>query len=800
MDTILQDLRFAARTLRRNIGFTTAAVLTLALGIGANAAIFSVVNAVLLRPLPYADADRLAMVWGWYDGFGKTTTSLPDFRDLRERTKAFSQLAARHGTVFNLTGQGEPEQLQADRVTANFFPMLGVRPMLGRAFLPDEERVGGNDDVVVLSYGLWQRRFGGEPGIVGRTLQLSGRPYTVVGVAPRDFRFMSDVDLWAPLRADTAGHRRAEYLTVLGRLAPGATVEGATADIAGIFAQLATEYPETNGSIRSRVIGMREDLVGDVRPALLVFSGAVALVLLIACANVANLLLARASAREREMAVRAAIGAGRGRIVRQLLTESLLIAALGAGLGLALAAVGLDALRAMNAELLPRFQEVHIDAMAVGFALLLALGTGLLFGLAPALRLSANALGGALREGTRSAAGGAALRLRNALVLAEVALALVLLVGAGLLLRSFQQLNRVDLGFQPAQLLTYRVVLPTAKYDSAALLPPVYDEIAQRTRAIPGVRSAAVAGDLPMNGSGYLSFAIDGRVPPPDAMEDVQPFAVSPDYFATLGIPLRSGRLFTASDAPGAPPVALVNEEMVRRYFDGRDPIGRRVTFGDPADSSSVWWTVVGVVGDVAQEGVTAKPYAQLYRPLAQSPRRGVFVVARTTVAPMAVASGARAALEAVDPELPLTSLMTMEERIGENLLRPRVNTLLLAVFAGIALALAAIGIYGVISYAVAQRTREIGIRMALGATAGDVKRLVVRQGMTPALLGVALGAVGALAATRLMASLLYGVTATDPLTFVVVALFLGAIALLAAYVPARRATRVEPVTALREE
>ncbi|HEU4631081.1 MAG TPA: ABC transporter permease [Gemmatimonadaceae bacterium] len=800
MDTILQDLRFAARTLRRNLGFTAAAVLTLALGIGANSAIFSVVNAVLLRPLPYADADRLAMVWGWYDGFGKTSTSLPDFRDLRERTRAFSQLAALHGTVFNLTGRGEPEQLSADRVTANFFPLLGVRPMLGRGFLPEEEQVGGNDDVVVLSHGLWQRRFGGDPGILGRTLQLSGRPYTVVGVAPPEFRFMRDVDLWAPVRADTVANRRGEYLLVFGRLAPGATVERASADIAGIFAQLAREYPETNGSIKSRVIGMREDFVGDVRPALLVFSGAVALVLLIACANVANLLLARASVREREMAVRAAIGAGRGRIVRQLLTESLLIALLGAGLGLGLAALGLDALRAMSTELLPRFQEVRVDAVAVVFALVLAVATGLLFGIAPALRLSAGALGSALREGSRGAVGGAALRLRNALVLAEVALALMLLVGAGLLVRSFQQLNRVDLGFDPTHLLTYRVVLPTAKYDSVALLPPVYQEIAERTRAIPGVVTASVTGDMPINGAGYITFTVEGRVPPPDAMEDLQPFSVSPEHFAVFRIPLRRGRLFTAGDAPGAPPVAIVNEEMVRRYFDGRDPIGKRVTFGDPADSSAVWWTVVGVVGNVAQEGVTARPYAQLYRPLAQAPRRGIYVVARTTGDPMGIAPAAREALEAVDPELPLTSLMMMEERIGENLLRPRVNTLLLAVFAGIALALAAIGIYGVISYAVAQRTREIGIRMALGATAGDVRRLVVRQGMTPALLGVALGAVGALAATRLMASLLYGVTATDPLTFGLVALFLGGIALLASYVPARRATRLEPVTALREE
>ncbi|HEX6631541.1 MAG TPA: ADOP family duplicated permease, partial [Gemmatimonadaceae bacterium] len=672
---------------------------------------------------------------------------------------------------------------------------------LDRAFRAEDGQRSA-EPVIVLSYRTWQTAFGSDSTLVGRTIPISGRATRVIGVMPPGFDFPGRVEVWVPYGpsySEPRGDRR--FDSVVGRLAPGATLEQARDELAGIARQLAAEYPASNAGWGAQVQPFSEWYVSpDMRARVLALLATVGLLLAMACINVASLFLARAGAQERQLAVRAALGAGRGRIVRQLLTESLLIAALGAGLGLALAAVGLDALRAMNAELLPRFQEVHIDAMAVGFALLLALGTGLLFGLAPALRLSANALGGALREGTRSAAGGAALRLRNALVLAEVALALVLLVGAGLLLRSFQQLNRVDLGFQPAQLLTYRVVLPTAKYDSAALLPPVYDEIAQRTRAIPGVRSAAVAGDLPMNGSGYLSFAIDGRVPPPDAMEDVQPFAVSPDYFATLGIPLRSGRLFTASDAPGAPPVALVNEEMVRRYFDGRDPIGRRVTFGDPADSSSVWWTVVGVVGDVAQEGVTAKPYAQLYRPLAQSPRRGVFVVARTTVAPMAVASGARAALEAVDPELPLTSLMTMEERIGENLLRPRVNTLLLAVFAGIALALAAIGIYGVISYAVAQRTREIGIRMALGATAGDVKRLVVRQGMTPALLGVALGAVGALAATRLMASLLYGVTATDPLTFVVVALFLGAIALLAAYVPARRATRVEPVTALREE
>ena len=807
MDTLFQDLRFALRGLLRRPGFTAAVVATLALGIGANAAIFSVVNAVLLRPLPYADPERLVMVWGRYPDFGRTGTSLPDFTDWRNGTTGtFEEMAALHSAPFNLTGLGEPEQLKADRVSANFFRTLGVRPMLGRGFLPEEERTGGDDDVVVLSHGFWQRRFAGDAGVVGRSIQLSGRPYTVIGIAPQGFRFLHDVDLWAPARIDTASmmqRRRSEYLGVFGRLKPGVTVERAGSELAGVLERVAAEFPETNSRLQSEVVSMKEDLVGKVRPALLVFSGAVGLVLLIACANVANLLLARAAAREREVAVRVALGAARGRLVRQLLTESVLIALVGAAVGLLIAVWAVSALRAGSPEgLLPRLGEVRVDPAVVAFSIALAIGTGLLFGLAPALRLASGTLHDSLKEGSRGAAGGAQTRFRNGLVLGEVAVAVVLLVGAGLLIRSFERLNRVDPGFKPERVLTYGVVLPRSRYGEIAQLPPVYTQLLERTRQIPGVQSVALSNDIPMQGAGYVTFAIEGRPQTTDGQvtEDVQPFSVTSDYFRTLGIPLRRGRLIEPQDVEGAPQVAVINEEMQRRYFVGRDPIGLRVTFGDPADTSSTWFTVVGVVGNVAQEGLTAKPYAQLYRPLMQAPQRGMWVTVRTAGEPSSVAGAARAALKAVDPDLPANDVRTMEDRISENIAQPRVSVALLGGFSSIALVLAAIGIYGVVSYTVVQRTREIGIRMALGARPEGVLRLVIGQGLVPVAAGVVLGLVLALAATRLMRSLLFGVSATDPLTFAFVALFLGLVALVATYFPARRATRVDPLEALRYE
>jgi putative ABC transport system permease protein len=802
---MIADLRYALRALRRSPGFTFAVVFTLALGIGANSAVFSVVHSVLMRPLPYGDPARLVRLYGRYPEFGRTGTSLPDFQDWRAGARSFAQMAARYNAAFVLTGEGEPERVIADRVTANFLPTLGVRPLLGRGFLPEEEQMGGDDRVVMLSYGYWQRRFAGDPHVVGRQIQLSGQPFTVIGVTPEDFLIRRPVDVYAPARADTTLPRRAEFLDVFARLAPGVTVAQANADLAAVLRRLAEQYPQTNGTIRSEVIGMQEDVVGSVRPALLAFMGAVALVLLIACANVANLLLARAAARDREVAVRVALGASRGRLIRQLLTESTVLALLGGALGMVLATWGIAALRATSVEFLPRQGEIGMNATVVAFSLVLSLLTGLLFGLAPALRLTSGSLHATLREGARGATGGALARVRSALVLGEVAVALMLLVGAGLLIRSFDKLTRVDLGFAPSGVLTYNVTFPSAKFRDAEQVPPLYTPLLDRARALPGVQSAALSAELPMEGANYLSFTIEGRPPRADqtgaAPEDVQPFAVSSDYFSALRIPLRRGRLIEPGDRAGAQRVAVVNEEFVRRFLgDGRDPLGRRITFGDPASPASTWMTIVGIVGNVAQEGVTAKPYAQLYRSIEQYPTRNVFVALRTDRDPMLLAAQAREAVRALDRDLLVNDMRPLEARVADSIARPRLSVLLLAGFSAVALILAAVGIYGVMAYTVAQRTREIGVRMALGADPRNVKRLIVRQGMQPALIGIGVGLVAAIAASRLIASLLYGVSAVDPVTFVLVPLFLIGIALLATYVPARRATRVPPTVALQSE
>ena len=801
---MMADVRYALRALARAPGFTLAVVLTLALGIGVNSAIFSVVHNVLLRPLPYASPERLVQLYGRYPEFGRTSTSLPDFIDWRDRSRSFEQMAARHNGSFVLTDEGEPERVIADRVTANFFTTLGVRPLLGRAFLPEEDRMGGDDRVVVLSHGYWQRRFGGDARVVGRPIQLSGRPWTVVGIAPPDFRFSRAVDLWAPTRADTTLPRRAEYLDLIGRLKPGVTVEQAGADVAAVVRQLAEQYPETNARITSEVVGLQEDLVKGVRPALYAFMGAVALVLLIACANVANLLLARAATRDREVAVRIALGAGRGRLIRQLLTESMVLALLGGAAGIALASWGVAVVRATSVQFLPRQYEIGMNPTVVVFSLVLAVGTGLLFGLAPAVRLTRDSLRASLHEGARGSTGGALARLRNSLVLAEVALAMVLLVGAGLLVRSFDKLTRVDLGFEPAGVLTYSVTIPSAKFPDAAQLPPIYHSVLERSRALPNVRAVGVSTNLPMGESNYLTYAVEGEPPrahnPNAPPVDVQPFTVSAGYLEALRIPLRRGRLLQPTDGAAATPVAVINDEMVRRVFGDRDPIGRRITFGNPTDSATMWMTIVGVVGDVAQEGVTAKPYPQLYTPVDQNPARNVIVSIRTDRDPLLLASAARAAVRAVDRDLVVNDVQPLEVRVAQSIARPRLSVWLLAGFATVALLLAAIGIYGVMAYTVAQRTREIGVRMALGADPMGVKRLVVWQGMQPALIGVGVGMVAAFGASRYIASLLYDVSPLDPVTFVLVPCFLATIALCATYIPARRATRVSPTVALQSE
>jgi predicted permease len=801
---MIADLRYALRALARAPGFTLAVVLTLALGIGVNSAIFSIVHNVLLRPLPYGSPDRLVLLYGRYPEFGRTATSLPDFIDWRNGSRSFEQMAARHSGAFVLTGEGEPEGVIADRVTSNFFTTLGVRPLLGRDFLPEEDKMGGDDRVVILSHGYWQRRFGGDRRVIGRQLQLSGHPWTVVGVAPPNFRYGQAVDMWAPTRADTTMPRRSEYLEVIARLKPGVTVAQASADLATVVRQLAQQYPQTNAKIKSEVIGLQEDLVHDVRPALWAFMGAVVLVLLIACANVANLLLARAVTRDREVAVRVALGAGRGRLIRQVLTESMVLALLGGVAGITLASWGVAAVSASSVQFLPRQYEIAMNPTVVAFSLVLALGTGLLFGLAPVVRLSRGPLNASLREGARGSTGGSLARVRGALVLTEVAIALVLLTGAGLLIRSFDKLTRVDLGFEPAGVLTYSLTFPSAKSRDASQLLALNQSMLERARSLPGVRSAALSGDLPMGGANYAAYSIQGQAPResrPDAPPvDVQPFIVSRDYFATLHIPLRRGRLFGATDGPAAPRVALINEEMARTAFADRDPIGSRITFGNPQDSSTSWMTVVGVVGNVAQEGVTAKPYAQLYESIEQRPSRVVYVSLRTAQDPLLLARAARNAARAVDGDVLVDDVETLEARVAQNIARPRLSVWLLVGFAAIALVLAAIGIYGVMAYTVAQRTREIGVRMALGADPMHVKRLVVWQGMQPVLLGSGVGLVAAFAASRLIASLLYGVTPLDPVTFVIVPLFLATIALLATYLPARRATRVSPTVALQSE
>jgi putative ABC transport system permease protein len=803
MDTLLHDLRYALRALRQHPGFTLTAVLTLGLGIGANVAIFSVVNAVLLRPLPFAEPDRLVRVWGLHPAIGHESASLPDFLDWRAETPSLAGLSALSNTRFTLTGTGEPEMIRGAFVTADFFRTLGVTPLRGRMFTPGEDTRAAAR-VAVLGEGLWRRRFGGAPGMVGRSIRLNGMPYTVVGIAPASARIQGPVDVWTTLATDTALGRRSDFLHFVGRLAPGASVRQAGEELATVARRLAARYPETNTNWSVDVAPLRDSVVGPVRAALRLFIVAVGLVLLIACANVANLMLARAAAREAEIVIRTALGASRRRLLRQLLTESVLLAVLGGGLGVLLAAWGVEGLSALAPGTLPRADEVALDGRVLAFALALSVATGLLFGLAPALRLAGRAISGGLRDGARSVAGGPALRsLRGALVLGEVAVAFVLLVGAGLLVRSFDRLLRVEPGFRTDGLFTARLLLPRTKYAAEDRQAAFLGQVTERLAALPSVRSAAVVTDAPLGDSPpYVNFSIAGQSEPPaGAVHDVELFSASPAYFGTLGIPLVLGRLFDATDQAGAPPVAVVNQTAVRRYFGGRSPLGSRLTFDEPTDSAARWMTVVGVVGDIHHAGLGEAPYPQAYLPVAQAPERWMVLVVRTEARnPLALGPGVRQAVASLDPDLALSELSTMEQRIAGVTARPRVSVIVLGGFAVTALLLAALGIYGVVSYGVLQRTRELGIRMALGAGRGAVLSMVLRQGMTPVVAGLAAGVAVAWAAARVLRSLLFEVGTTDPVTFLAVTLFLSGSALLACYLPARRAARADPVTALRAE
>ena len=809
MRTLLQDVRYAVRTLWKSPGFTLVAVLALALGIGANTAIFSVVKAVLLSPLPYPEPERLVWVREVNPGSDilDEPASMPNYNDWRTQGRSFDGIAAfgyAGGTITD--GDREPERVAGMSTSANFFQVVGVAPALGRGFLPEEEAAGKNR-VVVISHGLWQRRFGGSPDAVGKTITITGNPHTIVGVAPANFKTPvpgpKPPDLWFPIAFNfDESRRRSDFLNVVGRLKEGATVEQARAELEAVAARLAEEHPSTNAGWTVKVEPLHERVVGNVRQALWVLMGVVGFLLLISCANVANLLLARAAGRRQEIAVRTALGARRGRLIRQFLTESLLLGLAGGGLGLVLAAWGVELLVALSPGNIPRLEEVGLDARVLAFTLGVSALTGVVFGLLPALSASKTDVSVSLKEGGSrgSTAGAGASRLRSTLVVAEIAITVVLLAGAGLMIRSFMAVQAVDPGFRADRILTFDFALPMTKYKEEPQRAAFFEQLTTRAATLPGVERAAVIDTLPLTGSGNVSaFVIEGRPPlPTEKVQDAEFFSVTPDYFDALGIPLVRGERLTERHRADVPDVAVVNEAMARRYWPGEDPVGKRLNIGDP--EKTPWITVIGVVRDARTDGLDKEPYPQMYVPSAQFPFRAMTFVARTAGDPAGVAPALRRELASIDRDLPLYNVRTMEQVLSDSISRRRFQMVLIAAFAGVGLLLAAVGIYGVISYGVAQRRHEIGVRMALGARAADILKLVVGRGLWLTLAGVGVGLVGAFTLTRVMASLLYGVSAADPLTYVCVSLGLLGVALLACLIPARRATKVDPMVALRYE
>lgn len=801
----MTDLRFAWRSLWKNPGLTLIAVIALALGIGANTAIFSVVYGVLLKTLPFPDPLRVIRLVDSNPSAGlpRFSTSPPDFADWRAQNTVFSHLAANQRDNLNLTGDGDPERLRAARVSGDFFNVFGAKPLLGRPLLPSEDTPGG-PKVTVLSYQLWQRRFGADPAIVGKRLILNGESTLVAGVMPASFEVPQRTELWVPMQmVITEDQRGGHFLGVTGRLKPGVSIERAQVEMTGITARIATAHPLSNEGWGVNLIPLRDLMVEDIRPALFVLLGAVGLVLLIACANVANLLLSRLAAREREVAVRTALGAGRGRLIRQFLTESMLLSVVGGLLGVLLAWRGTPLLLALFGNRIPRAQEIGVDGTVLAFTILLSLGTGLLFGLLPALHASRSDLQSSLRDGAKGSGDRRGRRTRSVLVFAEVAIAIVLLVGAGLLVRSLLELQNVQPGFRADHALSVQIQLPESSYPEEPKQAAFFRDLLPRLAAIPGVQNAAAGYPLPFTGSNYmLAFAAEGQAPA-KTLSDT-PAAnmgfVSPDYFATLAIPIRDGRVFDDHDSLESEKVIVVNRSLADQIWPGVSPVGKRVTFGVPVNAESEWMRVVGVVADVRHGELNDQPGLQAYLPLLQSPSTEAALVVRTAGSPGAMTSAVAAAVREVDPALPVANPKTLDQLLADSVAAPRANAVLLALLAGLALVLAAFGVYGVLSYSVAQRTREIGLRMALGAAAGDVLRQLLREGLSTVLAGIATGLVGAFFLARTLRSLLYGVTESDPVTFIGVPLVLLVVAMLATWIPARRATRVEPVVALRYE
>ncbi|HEV8335760.1 MAG TPA: ABC transporter permease [Candidatus Polarisedimenticolia bacterium] len=809
MQTLLLDLRYAFRVLRKRPAFASIAILTLALGIGANTVMFTVVHAVLLRPLGFRDAARLILVAEKND-FNTITVSYQNYLDWRDQSHSFDgPLQATQGANTTLTGAGEPERLSLRRITAGLLPMLGVTPVIGRGFTESDDRAGA-PAVALLSYGLWQRRFGGSADVLGKSLAFDAQPCTIAGVLPRGFEILQPAEVFVPFHpwASTLPDDRNWHpgIVAVGRLKASVSREQARAEMVAITKGLEQQYPDYNTGISADVVGLQDQMVKNVRPALWILLGAVSFVLLIACANVANLLLARAASRGREVAIRTSMGASRARLVRQLLTESVLLALTGGAIGLFFAWISLDALLKLAAGALPAAFSVGLDPAVLAFTFTVAVGTGLAFGVAPALRTTKLDLRESLSEGSRGATGGPKMqRTRRMLITAEIALAMLLLVGAGLLLKSFARLQSVSPGFQADHLFVADLPLSQASYAEPARRAEFFDRVVERAATLPGVRSAGAASFLPVSGAGgLLHFNITGR--PPKGPHDFIAAGyrvVTPRYFETMGMPAVKGRLLTARDDERAPSVVVINATMARTHFPGQEALGQRLQLGATPDDSIPTMEVVGVVGDVIQ-GLDLEPKAEMYLPYRQAdrilPAFQLSIVMRTAGEPLLQAAALRRAVAEIDPSQPLVHPRTMEDDVAASVAQPRFRTWLIGIFAGLALLLAAVGIYGVMSYSVTQRTSEIGVRMALGAQRRDILRAVVGEGLRFTLLGVALGLAGGLAVTRLLQGFLYGVSASDPATFVGVAALLVAVAVLASLAPARRATRVDPIEALRYE
>jgi putative ABC transport system permease protein len=802
IQNVLADLRYGARLLRQSPSFSAIAVCALALGIGANSAIFSMVNALLLRALPYQAPERLVMVWedATFVGFPRNTPAPGNYAEWKAQNTVFTDMAATRGAAANLTTEGPPEQVIGRRVTANFFDVLGVRPAIGRMFTAEEDRA--NASLVLLSYGLWQRRYAGDPGIIDRTILMSGNKVTVIGVMPRGFVFRNrEIDFWAPAGfspADLANHG-SHYLNVLARLKPGLSVERARSEMRAIAERLQAQYPDSNSRVGVVVVPLREDLLGKTRLAVLVLMGAAGCVLLIACANLANLLLARAVAPRREMAVRAALGAGRGRLIRQMMTEGVLLSLIGGALGLGIARAGMIFL-ARLAPLGFAADGVALDGQLLGFTLALSLATGLVFSIVPAIQLSGTSLNDALRQGGRGGIGGRRATTRDALVVVEVAAALVLLAGAGLMLKTLARLRAIDVGFRPDHLLTMRTSLPRAKYQEPARRVAFFERVIAGVEALPGVESAGYNSTLPFTATGNTEgYRVEGRERPPGEPGDALLRVGTNRYLETLGVRLVEGRLPDGRDSESAPRVIVINETLAKRYWPRESALGHRITMS----GREVWRTIIGVVKDVRERGYELEmkpgvyiPYAQIVDTWAQPDS----LVARVNGDPGAMTAAVRRVIASVDPEQPIAAVRTMEEILDLDVEDRSQQMALLGSFAALALSLATIGLYGVLSYAVSQRSREIGLRIALGASVRNVAGMIVGRGLALTGAGLAIGLAGAAAATRAMQSMLYGVEAIDPTTFAGVSALLTLIAALACWIPARRAARVDPIVTLREE